>query len=476
MRVAILSSEVVPFAKTGGLADVAGALPKALAKHGVDARVILPLYQQIDRSLLNDSVIEDVPVQWRGQVRPVRFYQSDAAGAPAYFVDSPEFFAKPAIYGYSNDHERFAFFSRAALALIKHLDWQPDIIHCNDWPCGFAMMEVRARRRYDEFFRDIKTLFSIHNLAYQGAFEPNDLWWLGFGESPDKDDFMLQGAASALKAGLVAADALSTVSRRYAQEIQTPEHGSGLDWLLRARRDRLAGITNGVDYELWNPETDPYVAATFSAADLSGKLQCKLDLLRRFGLPEDPERPIIAIISRLVSQKGYDLIRQLAGEILHTGSFFIALGAGAKEYEDFLQRWHDSAPRQVGIYKGYAGEPLAHQIEAGADMFLMPSYYEPCGLNQMYSMRYATVPIVRATGGLDDTVENFDPSKSTGTGFKFSEYNAGALLEKIREALYFYGQPDAWRRIQLNGMAMDNSWEAVAQKYIQLYQEIIELQ
>jgi starch synthase len=475
MRIALLSSEVVPFAKTGGLADVAGALPKALAKHDIDARIILPLFQQIDRSLLSDSVIEDVPVQWRGHIRPTRVYQSAAAGAPAYLIDAPEYFEKPSIYGYSNDHERFAFFSRAALALIKHLDWQPDVIHGNDWPCGFAMMEVRARRRYDEFFRGIKTLFSIHNLAYQGAFDSNDLWWLGFGEAPDKDDFMLKGAASALKAGLVAADALSTVSRRYSQEIQTGEHRSGLDWLLRARRDRLAGITNGVDYELWNPETDPYIAVNFNAADLSGKLECKLDLLRRFGLPEDPSRPIIAIISRLVSQKGYDLIRQLAGEILQTGAFFIALGAGAREYEEFLQRWHDSAPHRVGIYKGYAGEPLAHQIEAGADMFLMPSYYEPCGLNQMYSMRYATVPIVRATGGLDDTVQDFDPAKGTGTGFKFRDYNAGALLEKIREALYFYSQPDEWRQIQLNGMAMDNSWDAAAQKYRQLYQEIIEL-
>jgi starch synthase len=336
-------------------------------------------------------------------------------------------------------------------------------------------MEVRARRRYDEFFRGIKTLFSIHNLAYQGAFDPTDLWWLGLGDAPEKDDFMLKGAASALKAGLVAADALSTVSRRYSQEIQTSEHGSGLDWLLRARRDRLAGITNGVDYELWNPEIDPYIAANFSAADLSGKLTCKLDLLRRFGLPEDPSRPVIAIISRLVAQKGYDLIRQLAGEILQTGAFFIALGTGAKEYEDFLQSWHDSAPDRVGIYKGYAGEPLAHQIEAGADMFLMPSYYEPCGLNQMYSIRYATVPIVRATGGLDDTVEDFDAAKGTGTGFKFRDYNAGALLEKIREALYFYTQPDEWRQLQLNGMDMDNSWDAAAQKYRQLYQEIVEL-
>ena len=476
MRIALLSSEVVPFAKTGGLADVAGALPKALAEHDVDARIILPLYRQIDRSLLNDSVIEDVPVQWRGQIRPMRVYQSAAAGAPAYLIEAPEYFSKASIYGYGNDHERFAFFSRAALALIRHLGWQPDVVHGNDWPCGFAMMELRARRRYDEFFRSIKTLFSIHNLAYQGAFDPGDLWWLGFGESPEKDDFMLKGAASALKAGLIAADALSTVSRRYSQEIQTAEDGSGLDWLLRGRRDRLAGVTNGVDYEIWNPETDPHIAANFSAADLSGKQTCKLDLLRRFGLPEEPDRPIIAIISRLVTQKGYDLIRQLAGEILQTGSFFIALGAGAKEYEDFLQRWHDSAHQRVGIYKGYAGEPLAHQIEAGADMFMMPSYYEPCGLNQMYSMRYATVPIVRATGGLDDTVQDFNPSRGTGTGFKFREYNAGALLEKIHEALYFYGQPAEWRKIQLNGMAVDNSWSAVAQKYIQLYSEIIDLE
>ena len=475
MRVALLSSEVVPFAKTGGLADVAGALPKALGKHDVDARVILPLYQQIDRSLLNGPIVEDVPVPWRGGVRPTRVYQSDAVGAPAYLVDAPEYFAQPSIYGYSNDHERFAFFSRAAITLFKHLDWQPDIVHGNDWPCGFAMIELRGRRRYDQFFRSIKTLFSIHNLAYQGAFDPKDLWWLGFGDQPDRDDFMFKGAASALKAGLVAADALSTVSRRYAYEIQTAEHGSGLDWLLRARRDRLAGITNGVDYDLWNPETDTHIAANYSAKDLSGKLKCKLDLLRRFGLPAEPQRPLIAIISRLVAQKGYDLIQQLAGEILHTGSFFIALGAGAKEYEDFLQSWHNRAPNRVGIYKGYAGEPLAHQIEAGADMFLMPSYYEPCGLNQMYSMRYATMPIVRATGGLDDTVENFDPSRGTGTGFKFQDYNARALLDKIREALYFYSKPQEWRKVQLNGMAMDNSWDAAAQKYTKLYEEIVAL-
>ena len=475
MRVAILTSEAVPFAKTGGLADVSGALPKALREHDVDARLILPLYDQIDRRLLTDEIIENVPVEWRGRVHTVRFLRSEAADSPVYLVQAREFFARPNIYGYQDDHIRFAFFSRAALALLKHLDWQPDVVHGNDWPCGFAVAELRARRRYDSFFQNTKSLFSLHNVGYQGLFDAGDLWWLGFGDSPDRDDFMLERAASALKAGIIASDALSTVSPRYAREIQTSEQGHGLDWLLRARSNRLAGIANGVDYSIWNPETDPHIAANFSAEDLSGKLECKIDLLRRFDLPQDANRPILAIISRLVGQKGYDLIRLLAEPILKTGAFFIALGAGAKEYEDFLQRWHDTAPRQVGIYKGYAGEPLAHQIEAGADMFLMPSLYEPCGLNQMYSMRYGTVPIVRATGGLDDTVQHFDPRTGTGTGFKFGPYEAGALLEKIREALYFYARPDDWQKIQRNGMMVDNSWAAAAKKYLELYQEIAKL-
>jgi len=472
MRVAILTSEAVPFAKTGGLADVSGALPKALIEQDVDAKLILPLYDQTDRAFLNGGSIENVRVEWRGQVHLVRFWYSDTAGAPTYLLEAPEFFARPNIYGYNDDHIRYAFFSRAALALLKHLSFAADIVHGNDWPCGFAIAELRARRRYDQFFENTRSLLSLHNVGYQGLFDAGDLWWLGFGDPPEGDDFRLDRHASALKAGIIAADALSTVSPRYAREIQTPEQGHGLDWLLRARHDRLVGIANGVDYEIWNPETDPHIAANFSADDLSGKRECKIDLLRRFGLMEDPDRPIIAIISRLVAQKGYDLIRNIARPMLETGSFFIALGAGAREYEDFLQHLHDLAPKQVGIYKGYAGEPLAHQIEAGADMFLMPSLYEPCGLNQMYSMRYATVPIVRATGGLDDTVQQFNPADGSGNGFKFGPYQAGALLEKIREALYFYGRPEHWQKIQHNGMLVDNSWEAAAARYLELYQEM----
>jgi starch synthase len=475
MRIAILTSEAVPFAKTGGLADVSGALPKALQQQDVDARLILPLYEKINRGFLNGESIEDIRVEWRGQVHTVRFLLSDEAGAPAYLLEAPEFFQRPNIYGYKDDHIRFAFLSRAALALLKHLDWQPDVINGNDWQSGFAMQELRARRRYDPFFQPIRSVLSLHNVGYQGFFDPGDLWWLGFGEKPEIDDFIIDRSASALKAGIIAADALSTVSPRYAREIQTRDQGHGLDWLLRSRADRLAGIANGVDYTIWNPETDPHIAANFSADDLAGKRECKIDLLRRFGLPEDPDRPIIAVISRLVHQKGYDLIRATGSLIVQTGAFFIALGAGAKEYEDFLQEWHDRYPREVGIYKGYAAESLAHQIEAGADIFLMPSLYEPCGLNQMYSMRYGTVPVVRATGGLDDTVEQFNPATGTGTGFKFGPYDAGAMLEKIREALYFYGRPDDWQKIQRNGMLVDNSWEAAAAKYAELYREVARL-
>ena len=471
MRVAILSSEAVPFAKTGGLADVSGALTKALHAEAIDSFLILPCYDQIDRDLLGEMFLDDLEVEWRGRQPRVPVWKSEALNAPTYLIDTPHYFARGKIYGEPDDFERFAFFCRAAIALLRRLGDAPDVIHCNDWPCGFASVEMRARRRHGPFFQNTRTVFSIHNLAYQGAFDPKDLWWLDFSESAS--DFMLSGAASPLKAGIIAADALSTVSPRYAREIQTPEQGYGLDWLMRSRSDHLAGITNGVDYEVWNPETDPHIAKNFSAEDLAGKRDCKLDLLRRFALPPEPDRPIIAIISRLVAQKGYDLIRQAARGILDTGAFFIALGAGAREYEDFLQGWHDAAANRVGIYKGYAGEPLAHQIEAGADMFLMPSLYEPCGLNQMYSMRYGTVPIVRATGGLDDTIQSFDSAAGRGNGFKFGTYSVPAMLEKISEAIYFYSEPNTWAKIQRNGMAVDNSWSAAAKKYIQLYREVI---
>ncbi|HYE65100.1 MAG TPA: glycogen/starch synthase [Pyrinomonadaceae bacterium] len=474
MRVAILSSEAVPFAKTGGLADVAGALPKALRGIEVDVLLVLPLHQQVNPELLSGRVFDNLEVEWRGSLRHTRVWYSEASSAPTYLIEAHEYFARPTVYGFADDHERFAFFCRAALTLLKRLGAPPDVVHCNDWPGGFAAVELRSRRSYDPYYAQTRTLFSVHNIAYQGAFDPGQLWIIGFGSQDEINTFMFEGLASALKAGLMASDALSTVSQRYALEIQTPEQGYGLDWLLRARNARLVGITNGVDYDVWNPATDPHIVAHYSADDLAGKRDCKLDLLRRFGLPEDEKRPVIASISRLVAQKGYDLIKEAAGSILQSGAVFIALGSGDKEYEDFLQAMRDHAPRQVGIYLGF-NEPLAHQIEAGADLFLMPSLYEPCGLNQMYSVRYGTVPLVRATGGLDDTVQNFDPATGAGNGFKFGPYSAAAMLEKIHEALYFYTEPETWRIIQLNGMRTDHSWSAAAQKYLNLYRAMAQM-
>jgi starch synthase len=450
------------------LGDVAGALPKALRSVGVDSLLVLPLFQQTNGNLLRERIIDNLEVEWPAGARRASVWLSDASGAPAFLIDAPEYFARASVYGFSDDHERFAFFCRAALALLKRLGPPPDIVHLNDWPGGFAAAELRVRRSVDPFYQRARTVFSIHNLAYQGSFDPRDLDKFGFNTPERREAFMMEGSASALKAGLMTSDMLSTVSRRYALEIQTPEFGHGLEWILRARRDRLVGITNGVDYDVWNPETDPILAAHFNADDISGKRLCKLDLLRRFSLPEEPNRPIIASISRLTSQKGFDLIQEAAGQILATGAFFVSLGSGAREYEDFFQALRDHAPRQVGVYRGF-NEPLSHQIEAGADIFLMPSKFEPCGLNQMYSLRYGTVPVVRATGGLDDTVEDFDRSRGTGNGFKFGPYTAPAMLEKISEALYCYAEPEVWRTIQLNGMRVDNSWQAAAQKYLEVY-------
>ena len=474
MRVAFLSSEAVPFAKTGGLGDVAGALPKALVAAGVDACLVHPLYDTTDRALLRERVFDNLEVDWLGGRRTASVYLSYAAGAPAFLIDAPEFFARGKVYGFSDDHYRFAFFSRAALSLLGRLGLAPDVLHGNDWPCGFAATWLWASRRWGGFLANTRTLMSIHNLAYQGLFDPNDLYRLGFRGGEESNVFMSNGVASSLKAGLMTCDAVSTVSPRYAFEIQGPEQGHGLDWLMRQRRDRLVGITNGVDYDVWDPATDPHLPAHYSAEDLSGKQECKAELLRRFGLPEELDRPVVASITRLVAQKGFDLVKQMAWPMLEDGAFFVSLGSGESEYEAFFQHLKDRAPNRVAIYRGF-NEPLAHQIEAGADIFLMPSLFEPCGLNQMYSMRYGTVPVVRATGGLDDTVEQFDPEAGTGTGFKFGLYNAQALLDKVREALYWYTRKDAWRRIQSNGMRVDNSWGAAARKYVRLYHALFDL-
>jgi starch synthase len=469
LRVAVLSAEAVPYSKTGGLGDVAGALPKALKQVGVDSVLITPCYLQTKGEYLWRTAIDDLWVDWRGRSFRARAFYSEANGSPTFLIDAPEYFHRGSIYGFNEDYERFAFFNHAALVLLRRIGDAPDIVHLNDWHTGFAAVEIASKRFWDAYWRNTRTVLSIHNMAYQGVFGAEELWKLGFSSDFERNAFLSDGAASALKAGLSVADMLSTVSRKYAQEIQTAENGYGLEWLLRQRANRLIGITNGVDYDVWNPETDPELPAHYNAKDLSGKRECKRALLERFSLPVDLDKPVFANVSRLTAQKGFELIQQAAGDIIASGAYFVALGSGEKKYEDFLQFLRDRAPRQVGIYKGY-NESLAHVIEAGADVFLMPSRFEPCGLNQMYSLRYGTVPIVRAVGGLDDTVENFDLVNGTGNGFKFNEFRADKFLEKIYESLFAYADGDAWRKLQWNGMNEDNSWENAARKYVQLYQ------
>jgi starch synthase len=468
LRVAVLSAEAVPYSKTGGLGDVAGALPKALREVGEDAFLITPCYLQTKGEYLWHTAVDDLNVNWRGSTFQAKAFYSEANGSPTFLIDAPSFFHRDSIYGYTEDYERFAFFNTAALALIKRIGAPPDIVHLNDWHCGFAAVEIAHLRFWDSYWRDARTVFSIHNLAYQGGFDAGELWKFGFSSEFERNAFAFNGYASAMKAGLAVSDMLSTVSKTYGYEMQTPENGYGLDWLLRQRSNRLYGIVNGVDFDIWNPETDPETGAHYNADNLDGKRECKRDLLEQFHLPVDLEKPIFANITRLTAQKGIDLMMAVAGDILATGAYIISLGSGERQYEDFWQRLRDFAPRQVGIYRGY-NESLAHKIEAGADMFMMPSKFEPCGLNQMYSLRYGTIPIVRAVGGLEDTVQNFDAVNGKGNGFKFREYRADKFLEKIYEALFTYYDKEAWRRLQSNGMTIDNSWQNAARKYVQLY-------
>ena len=469
MRVAVISAEAVPYSKTGGLGDVAGALPKALKSVGVDSVLITPCYWQTKGEYLWRTAIEDLNVDWRGGTYQAKAFYSEANGSPTFLIDAPSYFHRDLIYGYIEDYERFAFFNHAALVLLRRIGAAPEIVHLNDWHCGFAAVEIAAARRWDPYWRNTRTVFSIHNMAYQGGFGMGELWKLGFGSEFARNAFSFDGYASAMKAGLETSDTLSTVSRRYAQEIRTRENGYGLEWLTRQRANRLIGITNGVDYEVWNPANDIELPAHYNIDDLAGKLECKRALLEAFSLPVDLDRPVLANITRLTAQKGIDLMMQIAGDVLDAGAYIISLGSGEKRYEDFWQSLRDYAPRQVGVYRGY-NESLAHKIEAGADMFMMPSKFEPCGLNQMYSLRYGTIPIVRAVGGLDDTVQNFDAVNRTGTGFKFGPNRADKFLEKIYEALFAYADPQTWRAIQRNGMSVDNSWENAARKYVELYE------
>jgi starch synthase len=469
MKILMVASEAAPFAKTGGLADVVGALPAALKALGHEVAVLLPRYASVD--LKNSRRVYDSLPVWLPPHRYDTTLYLIERETPFYFLDCPPLYGRAGLYGedgvdYPDNHIRFAVLAQAALGFCRRV-WRPDILHAHDWQAGLLPAYLRSVYTNDPTFLGIHTLFTIHNLGYHGLFPAETLADIGLAGTEEFRPSGLEffGKVCYLKGGLNYAEALNTVSPTYAREIQTPEYGFGLDGVLRARSSVLSGILNGVDYSEWNPETDPMIAAHYSSADLTGKRICKQDLLHAFGLPaEAMDAPLIGIVSRFTSQKGADLVAEVADGLVAEGYYMVALGAGEPHYEGLFQAIAARHPSRIGVRLGY-DNGLAHKIEAGADLFLMPSRYEPCGLNQIYSLRYGTVPVVRATGGLDDTIE-------PGTGFKFWEYSGSALGEALRVAHQAFADAEGWRAMMVAGMAKDFSWRVSAAEYSRLYEHL----
>lgn len=481
MKIALVSSEIVPFSKTGGLADVTGALGKYLSLDGVDVRLFTPLYDiaEVDLGRLHAvDFLQDVEISFNDRTLCFSVFTTKLPDAEAdvYFIDAPEFFHRGTIYTDDEDeYLRFALLSRAAIESAQRMGWGPDIFHCNDWQTALIPLYLRTLYRWDELFAGTKTILTIHNLAYQGAFRSDVSWRLGFGEGDREQmhqDDLRRGLFNYLKHGIMYADAITTVSRTYAEEIRTPEFGNGLDSLLRSRGDALVGIVNGVDYEEWSPENDRLIPHTYSIEDLAGKEKMKQALLERLELPYDPEAPVFGVVSRLVEQKGFDLVAEVMDPFLrHVDMRLCVLGSGAAVYEEYFAGLQERYPHRVCFYRGYSNE-LAHLIEAGSDIFLMPSQYEPCGLNQIYSLRYGTLPIVRRTGGLADTVVQAEES-GEGNGILFEDFNPQGLAWGIERALNLWSDRKLWRRLMRNGMEANWSWEKQIDRYHELYQAVV---
>jgi starch synthase len=471
----MVSSEASPWAKSGGLADVLGSLPVALARMGHAVATVIPRYA-VTKKAPATRALRGVRIPLAGRVYEAEIWALTAGEGTLYFVDQPELFDRPGLYGdgggdYADNHIRFALLSKAALEISRRL-FAADIIHCHDWQASLVPAYLKDPRLVDPARVGIRTLLTIHNLGYQGVFDRSVLGAIGLPAEFDTVEGMeFWGRLSLLKGGIVFADALNTVSRKYAEEIQTPEYGFGMDGLLRDRRSVLSGILNGADYGRWNPETDPYLPAHYSTQDLAGKQICKRELLREMGLPESAmERPLLGIISRFAGQKGLELIGEVAPALFVEDDLYMAvLGNGEAHLEDLFRGLQMRFPERISVRFGY-DDPLAHRIEAGADIFLMPSRYEPCGLNQIYSLRYGTVPVVRATGGLDDTITGLPADDAT--GFKFLDYNGSALLEAVREACRKWTGGKAWAAMMVRGMQKDYSWTASAGEYSLLYRKV----
>ncbi len=475
LRVLMIASEASPYAKTGGLADVLGALPAALARLGHDVTVVLPRYRQV----LAGRVVDDFTVTLGGEALDVHVHLLDAApGVTVAAVDCPSVFDRDGgLYGpgntdYADNPRRFGLLSRAALGWIARVGHRPSVVHAHDWQAGLAPVYLRTMYAGHPVLGRMPTVFTIHNLAYQGLYPATWLPALDLpGELMRLDAMEYWGNVSFLKGGIQLADTITTVSPRYALEIQTPEYGHGFDGILRSRADDLVGILNGIDYEQWNPGTDRHLPAPFSAARLQDKAPSKRAVLAAMGLPVTDTalaRPLVGVVSRLADQKGFDLVAAAGDDIARMDLSFVLLGSGDPRLQAIFEDLAARYPEKVAVRIGF-DEGLAHLIEAGADLFLMPSRYEPCGLNQMYSLRYGTLPLVRATGGLADTVENYDPATGRGTGFTFVDYTPQALVGTLRWALDTFRDTDAWRRMQFEGMRRDFSWETSAAAYVAVY-------
>ena len=475
MRILFAASEATPFAKTGGLADVVGALPKALARLGHEVAVILPRYRGMQRKPLP---IRSLSIPIGSSLRfPAVVDGGKSEKVQFFFVDDPPYFDRDQLYqtgagDYPDNAARFTLFSRAVIELVKRLV-RPDVIHCHDWQTAMVPTLLGTLYREDPALDGLPVVCTVHNLGYQGLFPQSCLDELGLPASLFSTEALeFWGRVNFLKGGLVFSDAVTTVSKTYAAEIQTEEYGCGLDGVIRTRSNVLTGILNGVDYSDWDPAVDRYIRANYDAETLEKKLISKRDLLESFGLPaDDLSRPLVGIVSRFTRQKGFDLLSEVSDRLAGFDLQIVALGTGEPDYEDIFRQLARGYPNKFGVRIAY-DNVLAHKIEAGADIFLMPSRYEPCGLNQIYSLKYGTIPVVRATGGLEDTIEPFDPATGEGTGFKFREYSGQALLDCLGLALRTYRDPRAWRQLQLNAMSRDFSWQRSAEQYVRLYETL----
>src|SRR5438445_3881421 len=475
LKILLVAAEVAPFAKVGGLADVAGALPKALRQLGHDVRVVMPRYGTIDPDRYRlRPVLRNLAVPLAAQSIPADVLEGRIGDdVPVYFIDNPQFFGREGMYGFWDDDARFIYFSRAALEMLQPLGFQPDVIHVNDWHTA-VIPNLLAKLYSDPFYAGIATVLTIHNLAFQGVYgygtlhlaelEPWGLIKSGIGGLDD--------IVNLLGRGVWFADAVNTVSNRYAEEILTPEYGEKMDPLLRVFKSKLHGIINGIDYDVFNPLTDASLVAPYDIASIEKKVENKLALQKQVGLAQDPAIPVIGLISRLYDQKGLDLIANIMWGLMRLNLQLVVLGAGDARYEEmFRANAHDN-PGKVSATIGFK-PVLAQQIYAGSDMFLMPSRFEPCGLGQLTSLRYGTIPIVRATGGLADTIDDWSSVAQSGNGFVFTAYDHWDLFAQVVRALETFRQPQLWQRLQANAMATDVSWANSAEKYIRLYRAAI---